>query len=40
MCKIGEVGDFELRNAYDKLCENGQLKEEHNIVSKINIVKQ
>ena len=28
MCKIGEVGNFEMRVTYEKLCENGQLKEE------------
>ena len=24
--KIGEIGDFKLREAYGKLCENGVLK--------------
>ena len=28
MCKIGEVGDLEMREAYDRLCENGVLKDE------------
>ena len=30
-CKIGEVGDFELREAYGKLYENGELKDEFKI---------
>lgn len=29
--KIGEIDDFELRNAYYKLCENKRLKEKHKI---------
>lgn len=29
MCKIGEIGDYELREAYDKLGNNGVLKDEH-----------
>ena len=29
--KIGEVGDYELREAYDKLYENGALKDEFKI---------
>ena len=29
MCKFGEVGDFELSSAYEKLCIVGKLKEEH-----------
>ena len=33
-CKVGGVGDMELRDAYDKLCDNGVLKEEYNIVEK------
>ena len=33
-CKVGSVGDMELRDAYDKLCDNGVLKEEYNIVEK------
>ena len=27
-CKIGAIGDIEIWQAYDKLCENGLLKEE------------
>ena len=34
ICKVGSVGDMELRDAYDKLCDNGVLKEEYNIVEK------
>ena len=26
--KIGSIGDMEMREAYDRLCENGVLKEE------------
>ena len=26
-CKIGSIGDMEIREAYKKLCENGVLKE-------------
>ena len=33
-CKVGGVGDMELRDAYDKLCDNGVLKEEYSIVEK------
>lgn len=32
MCNIGEIGDFEIREAYAKLCENGVLKKEYKIV--------
>ena len=32
--KVRSVGDMELRDAYDKLCDNGVLKEEYNIVEK------
>ena len=31
---MGSVGDMELRDAYDRLCENGVLKEEFSIVEK------
>lgn len=34
MCKIGKIRDFKLRNAYNRLCENGVLKEENKVVSK------
>ena len=33
-CKVGSIGDLELREAYDRLCENGKLKEEYQIVEK------
>ena len=33
-CKVGSVANMELRDAYDKLCDNGVLKEEFNIVEK------
>lgn len=29
ICKIGETGDFEIRNVYDRLCIDGKLKDEH-----------
>ena len=32
MCKIGEEGDFELREAYEKLCEYGALKDKYKIL--------
>ena len=28
-CKIGAIEDMEMREAYEKLCENGVLKEEY-----------
>ena len=33
-CKVGSVGDMELRDAYEKLCDNGVLKEAYKIVEK------
>ena len=33
-CKVGSVGDMELRDAYDKFCDNRFLKEEFSIVEK------
>ena len=33
-CKVGSVGDLELREAYDRLCDNGILKDEYKIVEK------
>lgn len=30
--KIGAIGDMEIREAYNKLCENGVLKEEFQII--------
>ena len=32
--KVGGIGDMEIREAYKKLCDNGVLKEEYNIVEK------
>ena len=32
--KVGSIGDLELREAYDRLCDNGVLKEEYQIVGK------
>ena len=34
MYKIGDIKNFELRNAYDKLCDNGALKEKNILVAK------
>ena len=31
-CKIGNIGDMEIREAYKKLCDNSALKEEFKIV--------
>ena len=33
-CKVGIFGDIELKEAYDRLCDNGILKEEYKIVEK------
>ena len=33
-CKVGGIGDMEIREAYNKLCDNEVLKEEYNIVEK------
>ena len=30
--KVGAIGDMEIREAYDRLCENGVLKEEYKII--------
>ena len=32
--KIGAIGDMEMREAYEKLCENGVLKEEYQIIER------
>ena len=32
--KIGSIGDMEIRQAYEKICENGVLREEYKIVEK------
>ena len=33
-CKVGSISHMELRDAYDKLCDNVVLKEEFSIVEK------
>ena len=33
-CKIGVIGDLKFFNAFDKLCDNGILKDEFSIVEK------
>ena len=33
-CKVGAIGDMEIREAYEKLCVNGVLKEEYQIIEK------
>lgn len=32
--KIGSIGDMEIREAYNRLCDNGVLKEEFKIVER------
>ena len=32
--KVGSIGDLELKEAYDRLCENGKLKDEYQIVER------
>jgi hypothetical protein len=34
MCKVGEVGDYKLRLAYEKICEERVLKEQHKCITK------
>lgn len=34
MCKVGEVRDYEIREAYEKLCDEGTLKDEFKIVER------
>ena len=31
-CKVGSIGDLELNEAYGRLCENGNLKNEYQII--------
>ena len=31
-CKVGSIGDLELQETYDRLCINGKLKDEYQIV--------
>ena len=38
-CKIGAIGDLEISNAYEKLCDNGKLKDEFSIVEKKGLTK-
>ena len=33
-CKVGGIGDMEMREDCDRLCDNGLLKEEFNIVER------
>lgn len=33
-CKIGAIGDLEIYNAYDKLCENKILKDDYSIIKR------
>ena len=37
--KIGAIGDLEIFNSFDKLCENGKLKDEFSIVEKKGLTK-
>lgn len=37
-CKIGEIGDYEIREAYDRLQNNGVLKPEHQKVAEKGLV--
>lgn len=34
MCKIGEVRDYEIKEAYEKLCNEGILKDEFKVVER------
>ena len=38
-CKIGAIGDLEIFNAFDKLCDKGILKDEFSIVEKKGLTK-
>ena len=33
MCKVTEIGDYEMWASYDKLCDNGNLKDENKIIA-------
>ena len=33
-CKIGSIGDMDIKEAYNRLCDNGKLKEEFKIVER------
>ena len=32
--KVGSIGDLELKEAYDRLCDNGKLKDKYQIVER------
>ena len=38
-CKIGAIGDLEIYNYFDKLCDKGVLKDEFSIVEKKGLTK-
>ena len=38
-CKVGAIGDLEIANAFEKLCEDGKLKDEFAIVEKKKLTK-
>ena len=38
-CKIGAIGDLEIYNSFDKLCDKGILKDEFSIVEKKGLTK-
>ena len=37
--KMGAIGDLEIANAFEKLCDNGKLKDEFSIVEKKGLTK-
>lgn len=38
-CKVGAIGDLEIFNAYDKMCENKILKDEFSIIERKGLTK-
>ena len=38
-CKVGAIGDLEIFNAFEKLCDNGKLKDKFSIVEKKSLTK-
>ena len=38
-CKIGAIGDLEIENAFEKLCNNGKLNDEYSIAEKKGLTK-
>ena len=34
MCKVKEVGDYEIREAYEKLCDEGTLKDQFKTIER------